>query len=386
MAQSSVLTPASSSPVFSSPMSGGALSGDVPRSPRLMSSVPSTPRLISSTPAVTPGSVNLVLPETASIDCDCGPDRTSKPLSLKNFMGRVNDTRAEEELMKHGYAIVDKVFTRDDSGKVVCEYIKARTVRGQLVFVEMDSGGCVAYRKDDLTAVRRKDAIKVPHSAKMGALECADLDVCGVAFECKDGICTLVRKCDDRSMEPSEHHLVTVSKHCDKAIVMDDNPIAYPVIKMSEIIANNCLVMENVDSVTRKMRKKAFVRCKKNLQENKCLLEDLCKEYRVFCHNTRNMFETLQCSIRDLERIQDPYLDCPPECDDNKKKFHVLGYNLRTRHDYMDGLIRHCDEVAAHRMALEEMTHQLHDKNCWFDNECPDFRKVLEHCEGEDDC
>lgn len=401
MSQSSVLTPVSSSPVFSSPgpMSGGALGGDVPRSPRL-TYPPSTPRVVSSTPVISmpissgprvssspavsgPVSVNLVLPDSGNIDCECGPDRTSKPLSLQNFMGQVDDTRAEEELLKHGYAIVDKVFTRDGSGKVVCEYIKARTVRGQLVFVEMDSGGCVAYRKDDLTAVRTKDAIKVPHSAKMGALECADLNVCGVAFECEGGICTLVRKCDDRSMAPSEHHLVTVTKHRDTAIVMDDNPIAYPVVKMSEIIANNCLVMENIDKVTRKMRNKGFLRCKKNLKENKCLLQKLVHEYHVFCENTADMFDRLQRSIDDLEHIQDPYLECPPECDENKAKYRTLGFNLRTRHDYLEHLIRHCDEVAANRMALEEMWQQLHDKNCWFDEECPDFRRVLPECEKE---
>ena len=353
--------------------------GDIPRSPRMFSSESSREIRQESRPAA----VNLVLPETAAVDCDCGPDRVSQPLTLKNFMGRVSDTRAEEELMKHGYAIVDKVFTRDPQGNVVCEYIKACTVRGQFVFVEMDSGGCVAYRKDDLTAVRMKDAIKVPHSAKMGALECADLNVCGVAFECKDGICTLVRNCDDRSLEPTEHHLVTVSKKCDEAIIMDDNPIAYPVVKMSEITANNCLVMGNIDEVTRKMRKKGFVRCKKNLQENKCLLEDLVNEYRTFCHYTGRLFETLQRSICELERIQDPYIECPPECDDNKERFKVLGYNLRVRHSTMDKLISKCDEVAAQRCPLEEMTHRIHDMNCWFDKDMPDFGQVLDHCDEE---
>jgi len=390
MSQSSVLRPASSSPVYSSQglMSSGALGGDVPRSPRLTSG-PSSPRINSTGPmssvstSSAPVNVNLVLPEGGDVDCGCGPERTSKPLTLQNFMGRVDDTRAEEELMKHGYAIVDKVFTKDDSGKVVCEYIKARTVRGQLVFVEMDSGGCVAYRKDDLTAVRTKDAIKVPHSAKIGALECADLSVCGVAFECNDGICTLVRKCDDRSLEPSEHHLVTVSKHQKKAIVMDDNPIAYPVIKMSEIMANNCLVMENIDKVTKKMRKKAFLRCKKNLHENKCLLRKLMHEYHKFCENTGELFATLERSIYELECLQNPYLDCPPECEGNKEKYKSLGYNLRVRHDYLDCLIHHCDEVTANRMALEAMHHQLHDKNCWFEKDCPDFRYVLPPCEDE---
>lgn len=370
--QSNVLTPATKAPLFSSQtMSGGTLGGDVPRSPRVLS--PRDARPIKQ--------VKLVLPEASKIDCECGPDRTSKPLSLKNFMGRVSDTRAEEELMDKGYAIVDKVFTRDNSGNVVCEYIKARTVRGQLVFVEMDSGGCVAYRKDDLTAVRMKDAIKVPHSAKLGALECADLGVCGVAFECKDGICTLVRNCDDSSMEPTEHHLVTVTKQAKESIVMDDNPVAYPVVKMSEIMANSKLVMENIDKVTRKMRKKAFVRCRKNIQENKCVLRDLCREYKVFCDYAGQMFDDLQRSIYELDCLQDPYLECPPECDDNKAKFKLLGYNLRVRYDDMDKLIAHCDIVAAQRCQLEVMTHTIHDMNCWFDNDKPDYCKVMTHCD-----
>jgi len=269
----------------------------------------------------------------------------------------------EQELLLAGYAPRDKVIVRSSNGQRSVAYVKCLNKVGLVVFVELDVDGFVSSQPDDLSMVEVQKADILPLSVKMGVKDCAGLDVCGVAFECKDAICTVTH--DPRDMSLRETSFVYEEKYTERMALLGDGFIAYPIVKVSEIRANPDLVLANTRMVTARIRNAAFDTCVKQLHMVDGEIERAHHLMATFNHLKHMSADKLGHSIALLEEINNGYQLNAPTTDEELIKYRTVLFNLRRRNELVVDLLRICDIVGRthqHLKAANELIAQAGDR------------------------
>ncbi len=185
-------------------------------------------------------------------------------VSFHDYLGIIDGEQVEQTLVKSGYLPLDKILTKDDNGMLMCRYIKAIDSSGRTTFVDMDCDGMVSVEPSNMTMTKVSSASVVPYSVKMGAYECANSDVCGVAFECDNEICTLKRSNED--LTPTETVFAQIKEGKGSLShsyhgMLQNHPIAYPIVSLSDIKNNPEQVACSVRDSHNRMRNIAFGQC-----------------------------------------------------------------------------------------------------------------------------
>lgn len=282
--------------------------------------------------------------------------------SLKLQSGKGPASSLEKELITHGYMPMEKVIIRHKQNDKA-RYIKALNKLGQTVFIDLDSDGVVHVNPTDVTLTQTNKSTMVPYSAKMGTMNCLDLDVCGVAFECSNGICTLHRGV--RSSIPIETTFTTVEDYGPKAAIVKGSPVAYPIIRMSEIRANNQMVLKTVNKATRKLRNDSHAICVTHLHHSSTLINELSKEYNKFIDQQKSLFSSISSSIEILENSILKIDDVEKLNGDEKEVYALRQFNLKERNDYIIELLKICQDVSevANKTTMEEYITYLQSIN-----------------------
>jgi len=254
-------------------------------------------------------------------------DIMSKDFEVKNYYGIINNSSLEKELLLAGYAPISKIVVNNGSGDKKTQYIKAINKKGQQVSIYVDVNGYITARADDLTLIESHKASVVPYSIKTGAYNCANKDVCGVAFECgTDSVCVLSRGVND--LTPKEANFVYVEQPTTAAVSLETEGsiMSYPVIRLSEIRANPNLVLNNTDIVTRRLRNATYTSELQSLAAAEQYVNKLNLAFNRFNRLRENSAEQLNRTLTTLEQWNEYYLQNPPTTDEIKK--NIVNFNL----------------------------------------------------------
>lgn len=289
------------------------------------------------------------------------PDSPST-LSFEDYSGPIANMQIEKQLVDAGYLPLDKILTKDNFGNLMCNYIKATDATGRGVFVELDCEGMVAVSPDDVVLSSAASASVVPYSVKMGTYECASSDVCGVAFECDNEICTLKRGAN--GLTPKE----TVFSHSKTAHhghhgVLDGHPIAYPIVRMSEIMQNPEAVACSIKASHDRMRNTEFSSAAKDTQELAQASSDLHTHVKRYQKGQHYVSSTLSSTIADLEKLDRKYKQDPPSSDIEKNNHRLIHYNLRRRHDLVMDHIKISEAVNNRLNRIKELSQEIAELN-----------------------
>jgi hypothetical protein len=148
-------------------------------------------------------------------------------------------------------------------------------------------------------------------------------------------------------MEPEEHYFLTTTEISKRTGYLSGHPIAYPIVKLSEVYANPDEVMRCIHASTARIATAAYEQCMqdmehvhKSMHEMMCSFEEMCKQ-----HN--HMFDTLHHSIRELEQLKCLYEKHHPECEEEFAKCIMVKKNLMYRHRIFAEEIGHCMSACA---------------------------------------
>ena len=390
--------PVSNMPISNMPISNMSTSDlaaslmDQPPSPRLSKLGGSSPRLspklssssgklspMGSLPPLSPSSVsrsNLtspLVPPTGSLSSSA--DDNLKPLSTKptkvypdspstasfhDYQGMIQDKSVEQMLTESGYLPVDKILTKDENGNLMCQYIKSVDATGRTSFVDLDCEGYVSVDPKDMTMVNgSNNASVVPYSVKMGTYECASSDVCGVAFECDNEICTLKRA--DDSLTPSETvftQSATEAGH-KKHGMLDNHPISYPIVSLSDIKANPERVACSIKDAHDRMRNASFGQVSQDTSGLVSATKSLNNEISRFNTNQKAISASLTNTIAQLEKIHAQYKKSPPSSDHERSKLRSVHYNLRKRHDMVVDHLKLSESVNSRVDRIRELSGEV---------------------------
>jgi uncharacterized coiled-coil DUF342 family protein len=178
----------------------------------------------------------------------------------------------------------------------------------------------------------------------MGALDCAGLDVCGVAFECNDSVCTLSRDVVDQT--PKETTFVFSEKHVERAAIMDEDLVAVPIVKMSEIRANPELTLRNTDTATRRIRNASYKNVMAQLDSMKDSLKTLNESVESFDEVKNDVTNRLAKSLSTLENYNRNFMAKPIQSEEDRNTYRKLLYNLRRRNELFVTFLQYVRRVA----------------------------------------
>ena len=260
-------------------------------------------------------------------------------------------------LSRAGYLPLDKVITKDENNLLMCKYIKAMDNSGRTVFVDMDCEGLVSVDPNNMTMTRVSNASVVPYSTKMGAYECTSSDVCGVAFECEGEVCTLQRSAE--SMEPRETVFAEVHNRQNGSNgVLSNQPIAYPIVSLTDIKKNPEQVACSIKVSHDRMRNVAFGQCRKDTDQTVMATEMLANEIERFNNNRKSVSQKLADTIAEFETMDAGLNRQAPSARKNKLK-RTVQYNLRKRNDLVVDHLKLCESVNARANRIMELAEEI---------------------------
>ena len=215
------------------------------------------------------------------------------------------DGIVEVELSKLGYVPIQKIMINDNNVKQ-CAYIFAYDKFGNPLLIELDDTGVVTESKTDLTMIKSNTGSVVNYSAKVGELECLKTEGCNLAYICdsKSGMCILE---NDDTGRIVESNFEFVKKFSEKDVIIDDDPVAYPVVHLSDIRANPSLVLSIVHKATKKLRNNSYKFATSELIDTRNKLQSLISNFNKFIDVRSREEKRLMDSVKTLEKYAVAY-------------------------------------------------------------------------------
>lgn len=282
------------------------------------------------------------------------------PLEFKTQEGILTDDDLEKELWKYGYISLLKIIINDE-GEDIVKYIKVVNSQGQKFLVEMDVDGYDLNISDKDLELRPTEAQIIPYSIKVGSYECAQSYVCGVALECVEGICVLSRGSD---LTPKEvtftYHKETLNEYPE--VELDESPIIYTVVKLTEIRENSKKIDENINNVMTRMRAKENIQTTKELNDLDEIIKKSLGNLEKFIQIKTETMKKISSVIDQLQQYSQTYKKKSEEntmTDDEKKKYHQTGTLLYERYDLYDKIIMASRDISLYQTNLQALNSSL---------------------------
>ena len=275
----------------------------------------------------------------------------------------------EDELKKYGYDVKEKVIVRDDEGTLV-KYIKAINPSGHKVFIEPDIEALVSAPADQEPLILSRDVTIQPYSLKHGVMELTGLQTRGIAFECHNGLCTLLR--NESDLRPSEESFVLPSSKS-----ADTNPVLYPIVRMSEIQANSQAVLRNSDEITMRLRNTIYHQAQTEMKKSQDTVKRLDSAFTDLNKSINKAMGSISSQIKTLHGYKQKYEGALGGSQLDAVKYRSVIDNLYVRHEMLADLLHTLEDSKLERSYLEEHIKKLNMLNQYVKTELTDTDYIL---------
>ncbi len=277
---------------------------------------------------------------------------------FETFEGIPQNQDVEKSLLDRGFIPTEKILTRDDNGIVICNYIKVRGKLGHAAYVELDCDyhdgmGFLTVNPEDEILTESKEASVIPYSLKVGTFEANNSDLYGVGFECDNSICVMSRK--DSSLSPVE----SVFINNNDMGILKKHPIPFPIVKMTDILANPDTVHKNISKGHSRMRNVAFNSCMKEVTDLKKYANELNVEIERFDKISSEVSNVLASTIDYLETVHDKYEKKGISTTKDKANLKAIRFNLNKRHDLVNDHIANCHSMRERAEKIRVLSEEI---------------------------
>lgn len=285
-----------------------------------------------------------------------------------SFEGIPQNDDIEKTLINNEFIPIEKILTKDINGNIACRFIKARDKMGRTVYIELDCDytcglGFISVSEDDRFVTETNTNSIVPYSVKIGTFEANNENIDGIVFECRDNFCVISKK--DNDLTPIE--TVYIEKDNDDVL---SSPIPFPIVKMTEILANSKAVVKNIALANKRLRHGIFATCVKDIENMKKTAEDLKTEIEEFNTISNNVTSLLSQTIDQLENMYENYENKKtPKSEKDLQNMKSISFNLNKRFDLLNdqadlcmGMKERCKKIAILReeiKSINEFSKQL---------------------------
>lgn len=148
--------------------------------------------------------------------------------SVSKFVVTDDHINVDSILHDNMYTIVTRFAVSDDAA-----YIKAISPLGDIVFIQVDRKGLSTFDIGDFTTVKSIKGTKINSSDKTAASTCTSQSTCGVALQCENELCVIVRRDDGKN---DQNNFMVSESYSEKTITPVGSTIAFPIVRLSEIM------------------------------------------------------------------------------------------------------------------------------------------------------
>jgi len=251
-----------------------------------------------------------------------------------------NENSMKEELsvpfllMKYEYAVLNNIMV---DGKIL--YVKAVNPDCNTVYIKIDTDNYNVSSELDIET-EEINAELIPENIILDLVDCIGYEVCGAAFDCKDGICVT---------NTSDDGTVTKKFFKTKETFGTDTIMGYPIIKLSELKAYPEKINDYVDVSTRRIRNQLVEKSHKEFDTLFVLFTENYEKIKEYNYILDDVFFRMKEKIENLEEEN---FDFPKVTLDNYKEKHELQKNLS---DLNNKVVQYATEIKKINLLTESM-------------------------------
>jgi hypothetical protein len=282
---------------------------------------------------------------------------SNEPFEFYGAGEKIADPAVETELISYGYLPTQKIMINENNEKQAM-FIKATNKFGQPILIKLDDEGKVVESTSDLTIIKTNTGQIGDYSSRVGEKICMQTEACGLAYVCNNGICVME---NDNNGRVVESKFEFVKRFSEQDAIIGDEPVAYPVVTLSDIRANSALVLEITNRATKRLRNAAYANSTVSLVEVRENIQRLNEAFNIFL-NVRSMQEKrLMNSIAVLESYILRYeaLCNKVESQAELQKHKDVIANLTLRNDKVMDLLRAVKNVTNINIPLMEIVNTI---------------------------
>jgi hypothetical protein len=356
-------------------------------SPNALAMTPRNNLLIPNSPRSTVAKVNVenVGPiYTPGIDIETinQKEEEEKAVNVELYVdGKPSlDQAAENQLMQLGYTPIQKINMDSRNGKHA-RYIKAYNMLGEVLLIELNTDDIVVESMKDLTMIKSRNGVSLPYSGRMLMSECSKLEGCAISWQCTDGMC-IMENADNGDIVENNYEFV--KKFTEQEVVIDNEPVAVPVLHMSDILANPGLTLRTTRKMTHKLRNNAYNYESQQLKMFKDKLAAVQKNFNTFLGIRARDEDRLMKSIATFESYVGGYEKKKLECKGRLldavflQREKECTANLKLRSDKFNEFLRVIRSVARLESALDTINQDLIAAITFLDTEFKFIDKAYE--------
>lgn len=264
-------------------------------------------------------------------------------LKVTNYSSQIENTSLEVELLQRGYVAKGYIVTD------TVEYIKAIDINGHTVYIMLDVDDAsktitIPVNTQPMSS-SYEDVSYIPQSTVLSALDCAQLDVCSVAFDCQDGVCVAGR--DPRgSANPK---VVTFKVRTEGNLGLGrvtSSSLSYPVIRLSDIRTAPAKTLHNSAVVLSRLRSAKYDTLLSMLSEALVTNGAVTHELNTLNHSQAALAIKMRESIATLDKYNLTFLTNPALMAARKDDFRAVQRSLVGHHEDMRKFLVLMEDIA----------------------------------------
>lgn len=338
-------------------------------SPLTSNSPRTTPRVMNTEvlPPITPPVVSSPQNPTPVIATPGENVTVNEPFQFYGGGQQIVDPVVENELISYGYLPTQKIMINESNQKVAM-FIKATNKFGQPVIIKLDDDGKVMESTSDLTIIKVNTGEIGDYSSRVGEKLCMQTEACGLAYVCNNGICVMDNGTNGKITETKFEF---VKRFSEQDAVIGDEPVAYPVVTLSDIRANPALVLEITNRATKRLRNAAYNDGTMALIEVRENIQKLNEAFNRFIAVRAMEEKRLMDSICILESyiIRYEALCIKDDCGEQLQRHKDVIANLTLRNDKVTDLLRAIKSVRDINGPLVELVKNINESTCFLETE-----------------
>lgn len=282
----------------------------------------------------------------------------SDTLRVEDEAGVVYDVFIEELLAEHGFIVTDRIMV-DVKGRSEPRYMVV-DVDGGRAIVEIDEDGKVLYSSSRGTMIAERTATVVPESRIISLEQCTRGTGCGVAFMCEGEVCVRSRSADSSDV-PTTVVLREMSAPSNDVMSVSGVPTPYPVVRLSEVLADPANAKQAIEDSTRIIRRNSYEECTQNWKSMSESLAALNKMAVLYSQKTKDYFFRLGADNDVLTDLRRQYRASPPTNPEDARRYDLVIENLSIRTDMINRLFALCNEIPLITEAIDSETHRIEE-------------------------
>jgi hypothetical protein len=282
--------------------------------------------------------------------------KKSTPRRSNVMTPRTKRLAIDQELKDLNLIPLEKVVIDDNHLSV--KYIKAITINGIPILIELDIEALIAVNPDDINVKESINNIPMPLDGFLDVNKLG-MDIDGLAIECSNGICTMTR---DSNLQPVSKNLSiqkpysTGSKSLSK--LMNDGFELYPIIRFSDLRSNPNIALQNVEQQSKKIRNDLYNKSNESLKETQIHLLKLNQTYNDAVKIIPTKAKELSDTISQLQKFASDYQKEGIN-EKNMAKYTAVIKNIQERNSLVSELLAIISKLANTGRNITNATNEL---------------------------